>query len=151
MTRLCRCRAQAKPSRRACVYVGDEAHPYNVFDFTLNRGRDGPKYFLRDYQQVLLADGYGGYDGVVGGNAITRAGCWAHARRKVIDAEKVAPEIAREAVDLIGALFRVEKQAEDFSAEQRIARAGRNRPRYFPSGGSDQLRPEPMGRAERLL
>jgi transposase len=108
-------------SARMWVYVGDEANAYNVFDFTLNRGRDGPKYFLRDYRQVLLADGYGGYDGVVAGNQMTRAGCWAHARRKLIDAEKVAPEIAREAVELIGTLFRVEKQAKDFSVEQRLA------------------------------
>ena len=108
-------------SARMWVYVGDEAHAYNVFDFTLNRGRDGPKYFLRDYEQVLLADGYGGYDGVVAGNAITRAGCWSHARRKLVDAEKVAPEIAREAVGLIGDLFRVERQAKDFSVEQRLA------------------------------
>ena len=75
---------------------------------------------MQDYQQVLLADGYGGYDGVVAGNQITRAGCWAHTRRKVIDAEKVAPEIAREAVELIGALFRVERQAKDFSVEERL-------------------------------
>jgi transposase len=108
-------------SARMWVYVGDEAHAYNIFDFTLNRGRDGPKYFLRDYEQVLLADGYGGYDGVVGGNAITRAGCWSHSRRKFVDAEKVAPEIARAAVDLIGDLFRVERQAKDFSVEQRLA------------------------------
>lgn len=108
-------------SARMWVYVGDETHAYNIFDFTLNRGRDGPKYFLGDYQQVLLADGYGGYDGVVAGNAITRAGCWSHSRRKFVDAEKVAPEIAREAVDLIGALFRVERQAKDFSVEQRLA------------------------------
>ena len=63
---------------RMWVYVGDDAGPYNVFDFTLHRGRDGPKYFLEDYRQVLLADAYGGYNGVVAGNAITRAGCWAH-------------------------------------------------------------------------
>ena len=61
---------------RMWVYVGDAAHPYNVFDFTLSRGRDGPKYFLKEYNQVLLADAYGGYDGVVAGNAIVRAGCW---------------------------------------------------------------------------
>ena len=60
---------------RMWVYVGDSAHPYNVFDFTLSRGRDGPKYFLKDYSQVLLADAYGGYDGVVAGNAMVRAGC----------------------------------------------------------------------------
>ena len=63
---------------RMWVYVGDEAGPYNIFDFTLNRGRDGPKYFLKDYRNVLLADAYGGYNGVVAGNEITRAGCWAH-------------------------------------------------------------------------
>ena len=107
-------------SARMWVYVGDQGHPYNVFDFTLNRGRDGPKYFLQDYQHVLLADGYGGYDGVVAGNAITRAGCWAHTRRKFIDAEKVAPEIAEEAVELIGDLFRVERRAKDLSVEQRL-------------------------------
>jgi hypothetical protein len=28
---------------RMWVYVGDDAHLYNVFDFTLHRGRDGPK------------------------------------------------------------------------------------------------------------
>ena len=108
-------------SARMWVYVGDEANPYNVFDFTLNRGRDGPKYFLRDYQQVLLADGYGGYDGVVAGNQITRAGCWAHARRKIVDAEKVAPEIAPQAVALIGTLFAVERKAKDLSDEERLA------------------------------
>ncbi|HEY4959326.1 MAG TPA: IS66 family transposase [Terriglobales bacterium] len=108
-------------SARMWVYVGDEANAYNVFDFTLNRGRDGPNYFLQDYEQVLLADAYGGYNGVVAGNQITRAGCWSHARRKFIDAEKVAPEIAREAVEWIGVLFRVERQAKDFSGEERLA------------------------------
>ena len=65
---------QTHPARM-WVYVGDEANPYNVFDFTLNRSREGPKEFLKDYTQVLLADAYGGYNGVVAGNAITRAGC----------------------------------------------------------------------------
>jgi transposase len=105
---------------RMWVYVGDDAHPYNVFDFTLNRGRDGPKYFLKDYRQVLLADAYGGYNGVVGGNEITRAGCWSHARRKIVEAEKVAPEIAREAVEMVRALYAVEKQASDFSIAERL-------------------------------
>ena len=105
---------------RMWVYVGDEAHPYNVFDFTLNRGRDGPKYFLKDYNQVLLADAYGGYDGVVAGNAMVRAGCWAHQRRKIIDAEKAAPEIAQEAIALVRALYAVEKQGHNVSIEERL-------------------------------
>jgi transposase len=105
---------------RMWIYVGDDGYPYNVFDFTLNRGRDGPKYFLKDYRQVLLADAYGGYNGVVAGNEITRAGCWAHLRRKVIDAEKAAPEIAREAIDLVRALYAVEKQARELSVMARL-------------------------------
>jgi transposase len=105
---------------RMWVYVGDDDYPYNVFDFTLNRGRDGPKYFLKDYRQVLLADAYGGYNGVVAGNEITRAGCWAHMKRKVIDAEKAAPEIAREAVERVRALYAVERQCKDASVEERL-------------------------------
>jgi transposase len=105
---------------RMWVYVGDEAGPYNIFDFTLNRGRDGPKYFLKDYRQVLLADAYGGYNGVVAGNDITRAGCWAHTRRKIVDAEKTAPEIAREAVEWVRALYAVEHRGKNLSAAARL-------------------------------
>ncbi|HUY04476.1 MAG TPA: transposase, partial [Rhodocyclaceae bacterium] len=47
---------------RLWVYVGDEANPYNVFDFTLGRGRDGPAAFLGGFKNTLLADAYGGYN-----------------------------------------------------------------------------------------
>ena len=128
---------------RMWVYVGDDGYPYNVFDFTFNRGRDGPKYFLKDYRQVLLADAYGGYNGVVAGNEITRAGCWAHLRRKVIEAEKVAPEIAREAIELVRALYAVEKQSRGLSVMARLElrqegrrRCWRNCARSFLGGKS---------------
>jgi transposase len=105
---------------RMWVYSGDKAQPYNVFDFTMDRGRDGPKRFLKDYGQVLVADGYAGYNEIVVGNAITRAGCWAHVRRKIIDAEKSAPEIAKDAVARVRALYAVEWQGKDASVEERL-------------------------------
>ena len=105
---------------RMWVYVGDQDHPYNVFDFTMDRGRDGPKSFLKNYKQVLLADGYAGYNGVVVGNAITRAGCWAHMKRKLVEAEKAAPEIAKAAVERVRALYAVEQMAKELSAENRL-------------------------------
>jgi transposase len=105
---------------RMWVYVGDPDHPYNVFDFTLDRGRDGPKQFLKNYTEVLLADAYGGYDGVVAGNGITRAGCWSHARRKFVDAEKTAPEIACEATAWMGKLFAIESRAREASVSERL-------------------------------
>jgi transposase len=57
---------------------------------------------------------------VVAGNGIIRAGCWAHLRRKVIDAEKAAPEIARQAIEMVRALYAVEKQAATVSATKRL-------------------------------
>jgi transposase len=77
----------------------------------------------------LLADGYDEYNSVVAGNGITRSGCWSHARRKYVEAEKTAPEIAREAVALISALYAVEKQAKDVSvAERRELRQAQSTP-----------------------
>ena len=38
---------------RIWSYVGDEAQPYNVFDFTLDRGRDGPGRFLKEWGSCL--------------------------------------------------------------------------------------------------
>jgi transposase len=104
---------------RMWVYVGDEDNPYDVFDFTLSRNRDGPNRFLKGFRQTLMADGYGGYDGVVVASGITRAGCWAHARRKFVDAEKSGPQIAKEAVELIGRLYAIERQAKDLPIDDR--------------------------------
>ena len=58
------------------IYLGDDAHPYNVFDLTVGRARDGPAQFLKDFRQTLLADAYGGYDGIVVNQDLARAGCW---------------------------------------------------------------------------
>jgi transposase len=57
---------------------------------------------------------------VVAGNEITRAGCWSHARRKIIEAEKTAPEIAQEAVGLVRVLYAVEREARDISVAERL-------------------------------
>ena len=106
---------------RMWVYVGDATQPYHVFDFTLDRSRDGPLRFLKNYRQILVADAYGGYNGVVAGNQITRAGCWAHLRRRFIEAEKVAPEIAREAVARVRTLYAIERQVETATTVERLA------------------------------
>ncbi len=112
------------------VYVGDDANPYDVFHFTQSRSRDGPMKFLESFKGTLLADGYGGYDGVVVGNDPTRAGCWAHARRKFVEAEKSHPQIAKDAVELNGRLYDVERRAKEMTHEDRLAlRVGQQRHR----------------------
>jgi hypothetical protein len=140
------------------VYVGDEHNPYNVFDFTLGRSRDGPVRFLGEYKQTLLADAYGGYDGVVVGNAITRAGCWAHGRRKFVDAEKTHPAIAAEAVAIIKRLYVIEDRGKEVDVEARLTLRQREsvpilaalKDRLF--GWRDQLLPKhPMAEAVGYL
>jgi transposase len=105
---------------RMWVYVGDAANPYNIFQFTISRSRDGPARFLAGYGQTLLADAYGGYDGVVVGNEITRAGCWAYARRRFVDAERTHPAIAAAAVGIIRQLYAIEEQAKGKPDEDRL-------------------------------
>ena len=98
---------------RMWIYRGDEEHAYNVFDFTESRSRDGPATWLKEFKQTLLADAYGGYDGICVEGGMTKAGCWAHARRKFTDLHPMVPEIVREALHLIGQLFDLERQARD--------------------------------------
>jgi hypothetical protein len=107
---------------RMWVYAGDAEHPYNVFDFTISRSRDGPARFLGSFNQVLQADAYGGYDGICIEKAIVQAGCWAHARRKFVDCQGLDPAITGEALMLIGRLFAVEQQARDLTAAERLSR-----------------------------
>jgi len=57
-----------------------------VADFKDDRSAKGPDAFLGDWTGTLLTDGYDGVNPTARQNAITRAGCWAHARRKFRDA-----------------------------------------------------------------
>jgi transposase len=85
-----------------------------VFDFCLGRGREGPRKFLDQWEGVLQTDGYQAYEGV-GGPKMVHVGCWAHARRKFVDAVKVNPHDA-EAVKMVvrmNALFLVDRNARE--------------------------------------
>jgi transposase len=41
---------------RFWVYIGDDGHPYSVYDFSASRCRDGPAAFLEGYRGFLQAD-----------------------------------------------------------------------------------------------
>jgi len=83
-----------------------------VFDFQLGRGRDGPARFLKDWNGILQTDGYQVYD-QVGGPGLIHVGCWAHARRKFVDAVKVNPKDAAaiQMVTRMDAVFLVDRHA----------------------------------------
>jgi transposase len=94
-----------------------------VFEFQLGRGREGPKKFLGEWDGILQTDGYQAYDNI-GGQKLVHVGCWAHARRKFVDAVKVNPKDA-EAIKMVtrmDALFVVDRHArsEQLSREDRL-------------------------------
>jgi transposase len=95
-----------------------------VFEFQLGRGREGPRKFLGEWEGILQTDGYQAYAGV-GGPKMVHVGCWAHARRKFVDAVKVNPQDAA-AINMVtrmDALFLVDRHARQqlLSVEQRLA------------------------------
>lgn len=64
---------------RFWVYVGDDAHPFTVFDFTPSRSRDGPEEFLKGFKGYLQADAFAGYDRLCAGSHVIEVACWARA------------------------------------------------------------------------
>lgn len=95
-----------------------------VFDFCMGRGREGPQKFLGQWEGILQTDGYQAYERI-GGPKLVHVGCWAHARRKFVDAVKVNREDAA-AVQMVvrmDALFLVDRNAREqqMNLEERLA------------------------------
>ena len=107
---------------RFWLYRGREDHPYNVFDFTESRGRDGPAAFLGGFHGHAVVDAYGVNDGVYLGreNQIFAACCNCHARRKFVEAKPNDPVAAAQAMAMYRGLYDVEDRAKECSAEQRL-------------------------------
>jgi transposase len=86
-----------------------------VFDFRMGRGREGPQKFLGQFGGILQTDGYVAYESDVGGPGLVHAVCWAHSRRKFMDALKVneSDKAAAAIVFKIDALFAIDREARE--------------------------------------
>jgi transposase len=94
-----------------------------VYDATEDRCRDGPLEFLKNFRGFLQCDAYAGYDELFRSSqgAVVEVGCWAHARRKFVEAEKTSPQLAHEAAARIRQLYAIEHEAKDLDAHARAA------------------------------
>jgi transposase len=116
----------ATKQSRLWVYVGDARHPDNVFDFTLNRRRDGPQTFLKNYRGYLHADAFSGYDALylpvdeAGQAHIKEVACNTHARRKFYEARHSDERRAHVALAYYRPLYELERQAKNLSEEVRL-------------------------------
>src|SRR4029453_1079085 len=99
---------------------GGERPPAAMFFYSPDRKGERPQAHLKDFSGVLHADGYAGFNGLYQGNRIIEAACWAHVRRKFFDVHAAnGSEIAKQALDRIGALYGIEAAINDLTPDER--------------------------------
>jgi transposase len=118
---------------RIWAYVRDQrpwagqAPPGAVYRFAPDWKEEHVREHLGQARGILQADGYKGYAKLYASTAdgaapLREAACWAHWRRDFHDIwTGTKSEIAREALDRIGALYDIERAISGQSAEIRLA------------------------------
>ena len=101
-----------------------------LFEYDPSRAGSVPVRLLDDFEGVLQADGYSGYSKICRENNLTRIGCWDHARRKFVEADKSADSKAKAkkgtvnktdvALSYIRKLYRIESNIADKTDEERL-------------------------------
>lgn len=115
-----------KADKRAFVwtFLGGKLIGYR---FSADRSGATPVNVLGDSPGTLLCDAYTGYNKLLSTGRRQRAGCLAHARRKIFEAGE-SPEVT-EALDFIGAIYEVERDAKTRRLEETSAHAEMRRAR----------------------
>ena len=85
----------------------EDAVAYTILE---SRSQEAARQVLNGYGGIVIADGYGAYDALArAGPRFTLAHCWAHVRRKFVEAEPHYPGPCAEVLQLIGQLYDVER------------------------------------------
>jgi transposase len=88
------------------VTIGDTTAPFTVFDFTTGHSaKEGPEPFFEGFEGYVHADGLKQYATLFAKGGVWHVACWAHARRKFLD----AGESAKPALKWIGQLYGIER------------------------------------------
>jgi transposase len=88
--------------------TSETAVTYTILE---SRSQEAARQALNGYQGIVVADGYGAYEALArAGPRFTLAHCWAHVRRKFVEAEPHYPGPCAEVLDLIGQLYTVERE-----------------------------------------
>ena len=113
---------------RLWVYVrddrpwADQAPPAVLYCYSPDRKGEHPRRHLRDFNGILQADGYAGFNELYRTGGVTEAACWAHVRRKFFDIHTdMGSPLAREALDRIGRLYDIEAAIRGRTADERRA------------------------------
>lgn len=99
-----------------------------LYRYEPSRSGKAASELLREYNGALMTDGYVAYHAVCQKNQITHLACWAHARRKFIEAQKVHHSSDRtkgktgkadQAIAYIQQLYAVERMLHDKNTDEK--------------------------------
>jgi len=110
-----------KPQNKSYIWLkaSNDTHPIVLMHYSANRASTTAKSIFKGFKGYLQTDGYPGYNDVANQDGVIQLGCWAHARRKFADilkstvSNQQSKQLAKEAVDYIAQLYKVEKQIKD--------------------------------------
>ena len=95
-----------------------------VFHYDPTRNQQVPMDLLSSTVPAIMVDGYEWYQKACDTHQITRLGCWAHARRKFVEAQKLQTKgktgRADQALAYIQKLYAIEKKIKDEPPEKRF-------------------------------
>ena len=98
-------------------------HKIRLFQYEMSRKGACATNFLEGFSGILQTDGYSGYN-VIG--EIIRAGCWAHMRRKWLEAMPKGATVenskAAKGYEFCGRIFDVERKLEDLPDAERAVK-----------------------------
>lgn len=106
---------------------GQPEQPVVLFHYDPSRSQRVPERLLSGYEGYLQTDGYAGYSALTQQSSIQGLGCWAHVRRKYIEALNGLPKKDRQkggriqqALAYISKLYQLETRHKDSSVEERL-------------------------------
>lgn len=118
-----------KPQTKSYMWLyrtgNDGKAPIILYDYQPSRSGDNAVSYLKDFKGYVHSDGYSGYNKLDG---IIRCGCWAHLRRKFVeaipdkktaDAPLTSAEIGR---DYCNQLFKAEENLKYLTPKERFCK-----------------------------
>ena len=110
--------------------------PIRLFTYAPSRSAETARRLYDGARGALITDGYEVYANVAQTYGLVHLGCWAHARRRFVDAEAALPKAARtnaqpaaQFIAVIGELYAIEAAARELSVGERLSlRDERSRP-----------------------
>ena len=95
-----------------------------------SRGGDTARKLIGGYRGTIQTDGYEVYEAYEGAPGKRMIGCWAHARRKFVEALDEDKKRASEALVYIGKLYGIEKEMQEAGLDYDAIQKRRNEESY---------------------